>query len=63
MRNALRWGVAVAVMTVMAPAVASAENLYAVMIEQFQQARGFVLEVLVVVILIIELVFVFRGSK
>ena len=29
MRNALRWGVAVAVMTVMAPAVASAENLYA----------------------------------
>ena len=29
MSNALRWGVAVAVMTVMAPAVASAENLYA----------------------------------
>ena len=29
MRNALRWGVAVAVMTVIVPSVASAQNLYA----------------------------------
>jgi hypothetical protein len=41
----------------------TAEDLYSVMIDQFQQARGFVLEVLVVVILFIELVFLFRGNK
>jgi hypothetical protein len=41
----------------------TAENLYSVMIDQFQQARGFVLEVMVVVILIIELAFLFRGTK
>jgi hypothetical protein len=43
--------------------LSTAENLYSVMIEQFQQARGFVLELLVVIILIIELVFVFRAGK
>lgn len=43
--------------------LSTAENLYSVMIDQFQQARGFVLEVMVVVILIIELAFLFRGSK
>jgi hypothetical protein len=42
--------------------LSTAENLYSVMIEQFQQARGFVLEVLVVIILIIELAFLFRGK-
>jgi hypothetical protein len=41
----------------------TAEDLYSVMIDQFQQARGFVLEVMVVIILIIELAFLFRGSK
>lgn len=40
----------------------TAEDLYSVMIDQFQQARGFVLEVMVVIILIIELAFVFRGK-
>ncbi len=32
------------------------------MVEQFHQARGFFLEVVVVIILLIELVFVFRGK-
>jgi hypothetical protein len=40
----------------------TAEELYSVMIDQFQQARGFVLELMVVIILIIELAFVFRGK-
>jgi len=40
----------------------TAEDLYSVMIDQFQQARGFVLELMVVIILIIELAFVFRGK-
>lgn len=39
------------------------ENLYSVMIDQFQQSRGFVLELMVVLILIIELGFLFHGSK
>jgi hypothetical protein len=39
------------------------ENLYSVMIDQFQQARGFVLEFTVVFILIIELAFLFHGNK
>jgi hypothetical protein len=43
--------------------LSTAEKLYSVMIEQFQHARGFVLEVLVVIILIIELAFLFRGGK
>lgn len=43
--------------------LSTAENLYSVMIEQFNQARGFALESMVVVILIIELIFLLRGSK
>jgi hypothetical protein len=38
------------------------DHLYESMIEQFQQGRAFVLEVMVVIILIIELVFLFRGK-
>jgi len=40
----------------------SAGELYGFMMDQFHQGRGFVLEVMVVVILIIELVFLFRGK-
>jgi len=40
----------------------TADDLYDFMIEQFHQARGFFLESIVVVILIIELVFLFRGK-
>jgi hypothetical protein len=38
-----------------------ADELYDFMIEQFHQARGFLLELIVVIILVIELGFVFRG--
>lgn len=41
----------------------TADELYDFMIEQFQQSRGFVLEFTVVLILIIELFFLFTGSK
>lgn len=40
----------------------TADDLYDFMIEQFHQARGFFLESVVVIILIIELVFLFRGK-
>ena len=40
----------------------TADDLYDFMIEQFHQARGFFLESIVVIILIIELVFLFRGK-
>ena len=40
----------------------TAEELYHFMIDQFNQARAFVLELMVVVILIIELIYVFRGK-
>ncbi len=40
----------------------TAGELYEFMMDQFHQSRGFVLEVLVVIILIIELVFLFRGK-
>lgn len=40
----------------------TAEELYHYMIEQFNQARAFVLELMVVVILIIELIWIFRGK-
>jgi hypothetical protein len=40
----------------------TADDLYDFMIEQFHQARGFLLESVVVVILIIELFFLFRGK-
>jgi len=39
----------------------SADELYSFMIEQFHQSRGFVLEIVVVIILMIELFFAFRG--
>jgi hypothetical protein len=41
----------------------AADDLYDFMIEQFHQARGFLLEFIVVLILIIELFFLFRGQK
>lgn len=40
----------------------TADDLYDFMIEQFHQARGFFLESIVVIILIIELVYLFRGK-
>jgi len=40
----------------------TAGELYGFMIEQYHQGRAFVLELLVVVILVIELVFLFRGK-
>ncbi len=40
----------------------TAEDLYKFMVEQFNQSRAFVLELMVVVILIIELVYFFRGK-
>ncbi len=39
----------------------TAENLYRFLIDEFHQSRGFVLEVMVVIILIIELAYVFKG--
>jgi hypothetical protein len=41
----------------------SAGELYGFMMDRFYQGRAFVLELMVVVILVIELVFLFRGSK
>jgi hypothetical protein len=38
-----------------------AEGLYRFLIDEFHQSRGFVLEVMVVIILVIELVYLFRG--
>jgi len=40
----------------------TAGDLYTFMMDQFHASRGFVLELMVVVILVIELVFVFRGK-
>jgi hypothetical protein len=42
--------------------LATARELYSFMIEQFHQGRAFVLELIVVIILIIELVYLFRGK-
>src|SRR5579862_1248692 len=39
----------------------TAEELYRFMVDQFNQSRAFVLEVMVVVILIIELIYFFKG--
>jgi len=41
----------------------TAEDLYKFMVEQFHQGRAFVLELMVVIILIIDLVFLFRGKS
>lgn len=40
----------------------TADDLYGFMVEQFHQARAFFLEAMVVIILLIELVFFFRGK-
>jgi hypothetical protein len=40
----------------------TAEELYRYMVDQFNQSRAFVLELMVVVILIIELIWIFRGK-
>src|ERR1700722_10757583 len=40
----------------------TAEDLYRFMVDQFNQSRAFILELMVVVILIIELVWIFRGK-
>ena len=40
----------------------AAEDLYRFMVDQFNQGRAFVLELLVVIILVIELVYFFRGK-
>jgi hypothetical protein len=40
----------------------TAENLYRFLVDEFHQSRGFLLEVMVVVILVIELVYLFRGK-
>ena len=42
--------------------LSTAEDLYKFMVEQFHQGRAFVLELLVVIILIIDLIFLFRGK-
>jgi hypothetical protein len=42
--------------------LATARDLYDFMTNEFHQARGFVLEVMVVIILIIELIHLFRGG-
>jgi hypothetical protein len=39
-----------------------AEGLYRFLIEEFHQSRGFVLELMIVIILIIDLIFLFRGK-
>jgi hypothetical protein len=41
----------------------TAEDLYDSMVNEFHQSRAFVLELLVVIILVIELAFLFRGVK
>jgi len=40
----------------------TAEGLYRFLIDEFHQSRGFLLEVMVVIILVVELVFLFRGK-
>jgi len=42
--------------------VQTAEELYRFMVDQFNQSRAFVLETMVVIILVIELVYLFRGK-
>jgi len=43
--------------------VQTAEQLYRFMVDQFHQSRAFVLELMVVIILIIDLIYLFRGYK
>jgi hypothetical protein len=42
--------------------LSTAEQLYRFMVDQFNQSRAFVLELMVVIILIIELIYFFRGK-
>jgi hypothetical protein len=42
--------------------VQTAEQLYRFMVDQFNQSRAFFLELTVVVILVIELIYFFRGK-
>jgi hypothetical protein len=42
--------------------VQTAEELYRFMVDQFHQSRAFVLELMVVIILIIDLIWLFKGS-
>jgi uncharacterized Rmd1/YagE family protein len=41
----------------------TAEDLYRFMVDQFNQSRAFVLELMVVIILVIELAFLFGGKR
>ncbi|HET7441185.1 MAG TPA: hypothetical protein VFJ47_07785, partial [Terriglobales bacterium] len=43
--------------------VQTAEQLYRFMVDQFHQSRAFVLELMVVIILVIDLIYLFRGYK
>jgi len=40
----------------------TAEGLYRFLVDEFHQSRGFILELMVVIILVIELVYLFRGK-
>ena len=42
--------------------VHTAEELYRFMVDQFNQSRAFVLEVMVVIILVVELIYLFHGK-
>jgi hypothetical protein len=42
--------------------IQTAEQLYRFMVDQFNQSRAFVLELLVVIILVVELVYLFKGQ-
>jgi hypothetical protein len=43
--------------------LSTARDLYESMVNEFHQAREFLLELMVVIILIIEIVFLFRGKS
>jgi hypothetical protein len=43
--------------------VRTAEELYRFMVDQFNQSRAFFMELTVVIILVVELVYLFRGYK
>jgi uncharacterized Rmd1/YagE family protein len=42
--------------------VHTAEELYRFMVDQFNQSRAFVLEVMVIIILVVELIYLFHGK-
>ena len=42
--------------------VQTAEELYRFMVDQFNQSRAFILELTVVIILVVELVYLFKGK-